>query len=78
MTTIPYTERHFDKKKSRDYKGAPKDIDWKKAKANIEEMLKEGCTYQFMGAKFGVSRQRIQQVISDLGIDASKFKGKLD
>lgn len=77
MESIPYTKRHFDKKKNRSYKGAPKDIDWTKAKSDIESMIKEGCTYQFMGNRYNVSRQRIYQVIEDLGLSAPKRKKDL-
>lgn len=75
---VAYKDRHFQKK-NRDYKGAPKDIDWEKAKPDIEAMLKAGCTYAFIGNKYGgVSRQRIFQIIKDLGLQGAKTSKDLD
>ena len=77
-TKIAYKDRHFQKK-NRNYKGAPKDIDWEQAKPDIQAMLDAGCTYAFIGTKYGeVSRQRIAQVIKDLQLRKARTNRDLD
>lgn len=58
----------------RDYLCAPKDIDWKKSRPDIEEMIRRGSTLEFIGRQYGVSRQRIYQVIQDLHINVRSAK----
>ena len=58
----------------RDYLCAPKDIDWRKSRPDIEDMIRRGSTLEFIGKKFGVSRQRIYQVIKDLDINVKSEK----
>lgn len=38
-------------------------VDWKEEISNVIEMGKEGATYQEIGDKYGVTRERIRQVI---------------
>jgi len=37
--------------------------DWVKEEESIVDMIQQGCSLQFMGNKYGVSRQRMLQVI---------------
>ena len=53
---------------------APKDIDWTKSRPDIEDMIRRGSTLEFIGRKYSVSRQRIFQVIKELGISVKSEK----
>lgn len=50
--------------------------DWLMLKEYIREELTNGVTLDALGAEFGVSRQRMYQVISDLKLETNRTKTK--